>query len=38
MVTIIGVEAMLQTKHHKLGSDVKVEVYDQFTLLNEVKP
>ena len=38
MVTIIGVEAVLQTKHHKLGPDVKLQVYDQFTLLNEVKP
>ena len=32
MVTIIGVKAVLQTKHHKLGPDVKLQVYDQFTL------
>ena len=37
MVTIIGVEAVLQTKHHKLGPDVKIQVYDQFTLPDEVE-
>ena len=37
MVTIIGIEAMLQTKYHKLGPDVKLQVYGQFTLLDEVE-
>ena len=37
MITILGVEAVLQTKHHKLGRDVKLQVYDQFTV-DEVEP
>ena len=38
MVTTIGVEAVLQAKHHKLGPDVKLQVYDQFSVPDEVEP
>ena len=38
MVTTIGVEAVLQAKHHKLGPDVKLQLYDQFSVPDEVEP
>ena len=34
---ILGVQAVLQTKHNKLGPDVQLQVYDRFAL-DEVEP
>lgn len=34
---MLGVQAVLQTKHNKLGSDVQLQIYDRFTL-DKVEP
>ena len=36
-IYVLGVQAVLETKHHRLGPDVKLQVYNQFTF-DEAKP